>query len=137
VLGATGKGLSEHIRKAYSFICNNYHNGDEIFLFGFSRGAFTARLISSLIRAVGLLTPHGLVYFYQIFQDWKYQLKDDWKSLYPTQPWPHRPDLNTSEYRRKLLELELTRPDIPIKAVAVWDTVGPLGIQGLGGSATT
>lgn len=126
--GATGKGLSEHIREAYSFICNNYHNGDEIFLIGFSRGAFTARSISSLIRAVGLLTPAGLVYFYQIFQDWEYQLKDGWKSSYPTQPFPHRPKLNTPEYRRKLLELELTRPDIPIKAVAVWDTVGSLGI---------
>ena len=130
--GATGKGLSEHIREAYSFICNNYHNGDEIFLIGFSRGAFTARSISSLIRAVGLLTPTGLTYFYQIFQDWEFQLKDGWTSSYPTEPWPHRPKLNTPEYRRKLLELELTRPDIPIKAVAVWDTVGSLGIPMIG-----
>ena len=36
--GTTGQGLSEHIRAGYSFIANNYHTGDELFLFGFSRG---------------------------------------------------------------------------------------------------
>ena len=126
--GATGQGLSEHIREAYTFICNNYQPGDEIFIIGFSRGAFTARSISSLIRAVGLLTPAGLVYFYQIFEDWRYQLKTGWTTRFPDEPWPHRPALDTSEYRRKLLDLELTRPDILVKCVAVWDTVGALGI---------
>jgi uncharacterized protein (DUF2235 family) len=126
--GATGKGISEHIREAYSFICTNYAAGDEIFLLGFSRGAFTARSVASLIRTIGLLTPTGLGFFYQIFQDWEFQLKEGWSTSYPTEPWPHRPEINAPEYRRKLLELELTRPDIPIKAVAVWDTVGALGI---------
>lgn len=36
--GATAQGLSENIRTGYSFIANNYEAGDEIFLFGFSRG---------------------------------------------------------------------------------------------------
>ena len=126
--GATGKGISEHIREAYSFICTNYSSGDEIFLLGFSRGAFTARSVASLIHTIGLLTPTGLGYFYQIFQDWEFQLKEGWTSSYPTEPWPHRPSINAPEYRRKLLELELTRPDVLIKAVAVWDTVGALGI---------
>ncbi len=36
--GATGDGLSENIRSGYSYIANNYEVGDEIFLFGFSRG---------------------------------------------------------------------------------------------------
>ncbi len=126
--GATGKGISEHIREAYSFICTNYHPGDEIFLIGFSRGAFTARSVASLIRAIGLLTPTGLEFFYEIFEDWEFQLKKGWATAYPLEPWPHRPAINTPEYRHKLLELELTRPEIPIKAVAVWDTVGALGI---------
>jgi uncharacterized protein (DUF2235 family) len=117
-------GLAEHIREAYSFICNNYDPGDEIFLIGFSRGAFTARTIGTLIGAIGLLNRQGLVYFYQIFQDWQNHLKPDWKSPYPNEPWENRPPTNTPEYRRKLLELELTRPDMPIKAIGVWDTVG-------------
>ena len=37
---ALGLGLSHNIRDAYAFVCNNYNAGDEIFLFGFSRGAF-------------------------------------------------------------------------------------------------
>ena len=131
--GATGDGLADHIREAYSFICQNYVAGDEIFLIGFSRGAFTARSISSLIRAIGLLTSKGLENFYSIFEDWQYQLKSDYKTKWPDHPWPgHKPPVNAPAYQRKMLELELTRPDIPIKAVAVWDTVGGLGIPMIG-----
>ncbi len=117
-------GLADNIREAYSFICNNYETGDEIILIGFSRGAFTARSIATLIGAIGLLNRQGLIYFYQIFQDWQNQLRPNWKSPYPKEPWEGRPPVHTPEYRRKLLELELTRPDITIKAIGVWDTVG-------------
>jgi hypothetical protein len=131
--GATGGGLAEHIREAYSFICQNYIDGDEIFLIGFSRGAFTARSISSVIRALGLLTSKGLENFASLFEDWQHQLDADWKTKYPNYPWPgHRPPVSAPDYQRKMLELELTRPNIPIKAVAVWDTVGGLGIPMIG-----
>lgn len=117
-------GLAENVREAYYFICNNYETGDELFMLGFSRGSFTARTIVSLIKSVGLLNRQGLVYFYQIFQDWQNQAYPNWQSPYPDEPWENRPPANSPEYRRKLLELKLTRPDIPIKAVGVWDTVG-------------
>ncbi|RMZ89606.1 hypothetical protein DV736_g3167, partial [Chaetothyriales sp. CBS 134916] len=131
--GATGGGMAEHIREAYSAICLNYTPGDEIFIMGFSRGAFTARSISSLIQAIGLLTPKGLQYFIQIFEDWEYQLKDGWKTSYPDKPWPgHKPPVTEAEYQRQLLHYELARPNIPIKSVAVWDTVGSLGIPMIG-----
>jgi uncharacterized protein (DUF2235 family) len=45
--GATGAGLAENIREAYAFIASNYVPGDELFLLGFSRGAFTARRYDS------------------------------------------------------------------------------------------
>ena len=126
-------GLADHIREAYSFICLNYEDGDEIFLLGFSRGAFTARSISSLIRAIGLLTPKGLQDFIQIFEDWQFQLKDGWKTSYPTKPWPgHKPPVLGEDYQRQLVRHELSRPNIPIKCVAVWDTVGGLGIPLIG-----
>lgn len=73
VAGATGVNISDHIRECYGFLCNNWQPGDEIFLFGFSRGAYTARAISSLIHDVGLLTAKGMEYFNQIFEDWKMQ----------------------------------------------------------------
>jgi uncharacterized protein (DUF2235 family) len=131
--GATGDGLADNIREAYAFICLNYVPGDEIIIIGFSRGAFTARSISSLIRALGLLTTQGMEHFIPIVEDWQFQLKDGWKTKHALKPWPgHAPPVHAPDYQRKLLELELTRPDIPIKAVAVWDTIGGLGIPMIG-----
>jgi uncharacterized protein (DUF2235 family) len=69
--GATGEGLDEHIREAYVFIVQNYVEGDEIILLGFSRGAFTARSIAGLIDTVGLLTRGGMANFYRIFKDYE------------------------------------------------------------------
>src|SRR5271156_6684169 len=89
--GATGAGLAEHIRVSYVFLCDNYCDGDEIFIIGFSRGAFTARSVASLIQDVGLLTPQkGLAYLTHIVEDWEYQLNKDWKPKYPHEPWPNR-----------------------------------------------
>jgi uncharacterized protein (DUF2235 family) len=130
--GATGEGLAEHIREAYSFICLNYNPGDEIFLLGFSRGAFTARSISSLINAAGLLTSLGLEYFVQVFEDWEYQQKPSFKSKWPDLPFQgHKPPVDP-KYQQKLIEKGLTRTNIKVKCVAVWDTVGGLGIPMIG-----
>jgi uncharacterized protein (DUF2235 family) len=52
---ATGYGLDDDILSAYSWLCANYQDGDQIFLFGFSRGAYTARAIGGMINLIGLL----------------------------------------------------------------------------------
>lgn len=58
VLGlATGWGLDDGILRAYRFIAENYHEGDRIYLFGFSRGAYTARAVAGLINGIGLIWP--------------------------------------------------------------------------------
>lgn len=67
--GAFGVGIAENIREAYSYICANYVDGDEIVLLGFSRGAFTARSIAGMIANLGLLTRQGMDCFYPIFKD--------------------------------------------------------------------
>lgn len=53
--GATGAPLVNKVQEAYSFLCNNYQAGDEICIFGFSRGAYTARCISGFIAWAGIL----------------------------------------------------------------------------------
>ena len=53
--GAFGIGLDEDIRRAYKFLSFWFRPGDEIFVFGFSRGAFTARSLCGYLHAVGLL----------------------------------------------------------------------------------
>ena len=55
--GAFGRGLDKNIEDAYRFLMRNYIKGDEIFLFGFSRGAYTVRSLAGLIRNCGLLKP--------------------------------------------------------------------------------
>jgi len=51
--GAFGNGLLENVVDGYRFLGNNYQPGDEIFIFGFSRGAFTARSLAGLIGGGG------------------------------------------------------------------------------------
>ena len=58
--GGLGVGVSGNIQQAYRFIANNYHEGDELFLFGFSRGAYTVRSLAGFIGSVGLLEKEHL-----------------------------------------------------------------------------
>ena len=57
---ATGYGLDDNILDAYSHICGTYAEGDRIFLFGFSRGAYTVRAVAGMIDMIGLLRPDQL-----------------------------------------------------------------------------
>jgi uncharacterized protein (DUF2235 family) len=54
---ATGYGLDDEILEAYKFLVDHYEDGDDIFLFGFSRGAYTVRALAGFINMVGLLPP--------------------------------------------------------------------------------
>ncbi|CAH9019611.1 hypothetical protein NURINAE_01648 [Candidatus Nitrosacidococcus sp. I8] len=58
--GGTGFGISDHIKDGYRFIVSNYHPGDEIFVFGFSRGAYSARSLVGLINKMGILKRANL-----------------------------------------------------------------------------
>ena len=95
-------GLSEHIREAYSFIADNYASGDEIFLVGFSRGAFTARSLAGLIGQIGLLTKSGLSQFYEIFKDYENSENAEYQPLYPNVPFPQKPRLSDPQYNVEL-----------------------------------
>lgn len=53
--GAAGVGIDANIQDGYRFLCLNYVPGDEIYLFGFSRGAYTVRSLAGMIYCSGLL----------------------------------------------------------------------------------
>jgi uncharacterized protein (DUF2235 family) len=56
----TGYGLDENVLDAYRFLLNTYEDGDQVFLFGFSRGAYTVRVLGGFLQMVGLLQrPQG------------------------------------------------------------------------------
>lgn len=56
---AFGQGVYENIAEGYAFLMEHYREGDQVFLFGFSRGAFTARSIGGLVTQFGLLRPEA------------------------------------------------------------------------------
>lgn len=57
--GAFGWGLKRNVLDLYSFLCLNYREGDRIFCFGFSRGAFTVRVLTGLIANQGIVGDRG------------------------------------------------------------------------------
>lgn len=110
--GATGFGISGKILQAYRFIINNYERGDELFLFGFSRGAFTVRSLSGLIRNSGILKIEYL------------DLVDKAFSIYHSRKPAYQPrEIEATLFRKTYAVEETTR----IKFIGVWDTVGALG----------
>lgn len=104
--GGTGAGISENIREAYAFFVDNYQPGDELFLTGFSRGAFTARSIAGLIASIGLLTRKGMTYFYEIFKDWENQVTPGYVSQFPDKPFPSRPNVTNPAYSKELEKVQ-------------------------------
>jgi uncharacterized protein (DUF2235 family) len=110
--GAFGFGISENIKNAYAFIVSNYEKGDEIYLFGFSRGAYTARSIAGLIHNLGVLYRYNLPLVsiaYNYYKD-------------KSEPW--KPSgAAADKFRREYCHLYPTK----IRFLGVWDTVGALG----------
>jgi uncharacterized protein (DUF2235 family) len=114
--GVGGYGLSRNIQEAYLWLAQHYETGDKIFLFGFSRGAFTARSFAGLINRCGI----------PINQDERallIQIKDAYE-VYRQSP----PDTLLTEQYKKTYE-DYIHPDSGIEFIGVWDTVGALGID--------
>jgi uncharacterized protein (DUF2235 family) len=108
--GATGEGIDENILDAYKFIVWNYEPGDEIYLFGFSRGAYTARSVAGLIKKCGIIKKNDLNLIstaYALYRDKKKK--------------PGGPD--ATRFRE-----EYSHNNVEIKFIGVWDTVGARGI---------
>ena len=69
--GVFGQGLDENIRLAYEWLVENYSEGDEIFIFGFSRGAFTARSLAGLVALQGILKAGAPIGLTELFARYK------------------------------------------------------------------
>jgi len=109
--GAFGLGLSRNIKDCYRFLADNYAEGDEIFFFGFSRGAFTVRSTVGLIRKCGLMRKVHMDRFPEAFDLYRRRLGG--------------PDLPEAvSFRNSFSGI------VKIKFIGVWDTVGALGIPG-------
>ncbi len=101
----TGPGIDDDIRSAYAFLSQTFLPGDEIFLFGFSRGAYVARCIPGMIAACGILKRQRLD---DLDKAWTY-----YRGLGPRSPRDFMESCGVDCH----LEAE-------IKFLGVWDTVG-------------
>lgn len=134
--GAFGWGLLDHLEQAYRFLVFNYEPGDEIYIFGFSRGAFTARSLAGLIRNCGI-----------VMQDRAHRLHEAVRLYQSRDPADHPDSENARKFRMEyaphiyLNQEELDwrirqgmtdNPEsiglLRMRYIGVWDTVGALGV---------
>jgi uncharacterized protein (DUF2235 family) len=123
--GAFGAGLSDNVRSGYRWLMEHYNPGDEIYIFGFSRGAFTARSLAGVIARCGLLKPDAPMSFMQLYE--RYQKGDTVRPLYKLR-YLQRHGETQFDIEEKLLLAHSYYQRNFIKMVGVWDTVGSLGI---------
>jgi uncharacterized protein (DUF2235 family) len=109
---AIGTGLEFNIIQGYEFLAKAYENGDEVYVIGFSRGAYTARSLVGMIRNCGLIEPKHLALRAAVAYG-IYRTRDD----------------NADSLTAKWFRAAFSR-QIRIKFIGVWDTVGALGIPG-------
>ena len=114
--GAFGYGLSGHVMEGYRWLCETWQPGDDIFLFGFSRGAYTARSLGGMIRKCGLLRRNA------VGEISKAEVSDAY-DFYREQG--SKPDDAIARDFRAGHSVE-----VDIHFIGVWDTVGALGIPG-------
>ena len=133
-----GSGLDENVCEAYNFLVTNYNEGDEVFFFGFSRGAYTVRAAAGLVCNVGICKPTGMPQFWEMYAMYKAYPGQDLQ----TTPWAKRLPVGVqpSKFTIKVKDKDMdfmtesgwswmanSRRDVDVKVIGVWDTVGSLG----------
>jgi len=118
--GAFGKGIRKNITDGYQFLADNYVEGDQIFLFGFSRGAYTARSLAGMIVRYGLIKADSVIGSDVIFQAYTKEKEarqlTKLRDVDPDDMNPLEQDITTNSRR------------VDIQFMGLWDTVGMIGI---------
>lgn len=106
--GGLGEGIDINIKELYTFLALNYDDGDEIYLFGFSRGSYTVRSLAGLIYESGLVRRDHIQWVHEAYE--LYRNNEDVES-------EEAVDFRAAHGER-----------VPIKLLACFDTVGSLGL---------
>jgi uncharacterized protein (DUF2235 family) len=112
--GAFGSGIERNVRALYRFLVYNFLPDDQVYLFGFSRGAFTVRTLLGFMNLVGLVQKNDEYYTPELY------------GLYESGTPKDSP-----AWQQAFRNIEDRRPCPPILFIGVWDTVGSLGVPGL------
>jgi uncharacterized protein (DUF2235 family) len=117
--GMFGIGINDEVTNAYEWLVEHYEQDAQLFIFGFSRGAFTARSLAGFISKCGLLKPGSPVSMKQMFERYRKGTAATVRALGRVV----ESGLSLEDQWIK----EYSRP-IPIWFQGVWDTVGALGV---------
>ncbi|PKC04290.1 hypothetical protein RhiirA5_502872 [Rhizophagus irregularis] len=120
--GAMALSLDNKIKEGYRFIVDHYHPDDDIWLFGFSRGAYTARCIAGMLRNCGILNR-------EINPDQIDKSVDLAYGFYRDRDLAKHPEAKASEEFKKSFSYPDSKKPI-IKFLGLWDTVGAHGLPG-------
>ena len=116
---AFGFGIYEDVGEGYRFLMNHYREGDRIFLFGFSRGAYTARVLAGLLHALGILRPgneHLIPYALDLYRS---RIKDDGEWQPPTG--------KMTRFRNRFSPYRFDKENAPVHYMGLFDSVSALG----------
>lgn len=122
--GMFGYGLDKAVTEAYAWLVETYEPGDEIFIFGFSRGAYTARSLAGFIAKCGLLKPGAPLGLGQLYE--RYRRDEAESTIWKLDAARRAGILNRVSLEERWM-LDYAMP-VPVKMIGVWDTVGALGI---------
>lgn len=109
--GALGYGIDKNIKELYMFLAMNYKHGDEVYLFGFSRGAYTVRSLAGMINNVGLVRRSHLPQVDKAYELYRKKTRTE--------------GTEATSFRAAYGD------SIPIKLLCCFDTVGALGLPTL------
>lgn len=140
--GGFGIGFVGNVIESYNFIVLNYAPGDQIFCFGFSRGAYTARAVAGLVNDIGVISPRDLQDFPDLYQLYK-QNEDshgfrkskayrEWVNGHLSKTDSPADDTAAQSPRYgKSWHADAPEASRVVQVVGVFDTVGSLGVPDL------
>lgn len=118
--GAFGSGIEDNVRDLYRSIVYNYSEGDELFFFGFSRGAFTVRTLAGFMNRIGLIEKDDDYFLPEIYACYEGNCAPD-----------------SDQWKQAFRRVTNSRSCPQIKFIGVWDTVGSLGAPGVIGKVAS
>ena len=124
--GAFGLGLGRNVRQLYTELCRAYRPGDRLFLFGFSRGAFTVRTLAGLVTSCGIIDARGIPpgdldrRVDEAYRAYRRKYVSRLESMAG-----RRPDPDAS---RRIGERSDVHTGVEIAFLGVWDTVDAVGL---------
>lgn len=118
--GAFGTGIEDNVRNLYRSILYNHEPDDELYFFGFSRGAFTVRTLAGFMNFVGLIEKEGDYYVPEIYDCYEKNCGE-----------------GTAEWKKAFRNIKDRTACPPIRFIGVWDTVGALGAPGVIGKVAS